>query len=203
MIEIEKISLEKIQAGEFENELPEFYDLKNVFENNLWHHETTFEHTLSVLSHYNAFLDDYCPDYLNDKLEKNSKKELLKIAILLHDISKKETIVTNEEGKTSFPGHDIKGGIKARGILDRFNITDKEKEYIVSIITNHDKPHVILDSRKNCSQKLKELENDMKDIYKETLILALVDTMGSKLKENDEEEYNFRINKFKDALGVK
>lgn len=204
MIDIKKVSLEGIKAGEFKNELPEFYDLKNIFENNLWHHETTFEHVLSVFNKYNIFLDNYRVDYLNNKVEKNSKKELLKIAILLHDISKKETIKSSENGETSFPNHEVEGGIKAKSILNRFDITNREKKYIISIISNHGKPHIILDDRENCDcdQKLKELEDDIKDVYKETLILAMVDTMGSKLEKNDEKEYNFRIDKYKNVLGI-
>jgi len=37
-------------------------------------------------------------------------------------------------------------------------------------------------------------------IYNETMISAMADTMGSKLKQNNEENYNFRINKYKNIL---
>jgi len=202
MIEIKDITIEKIKSGEIKNELPEFYDLKDVFENNSWHHETTFEHVLSVLEKYNNFLDNHNLNYLDEKVENNSKKDLLKIAILLHDMSKKETIVQNDDGTTSFPKHEAKGGMKIKNILDRFNIADKEKEYIISIVSNHGQPHNILSDRENCEQKLKDLENEIKDFYRETLILVMCDTMGSKLKENNEEEYSFRVGKYKDILDI-
>lgn len=203
MINIEDISIENIKRGYFKNDIPEFYELKNIFENNQWHHETTFEHTLMVLEEYEKFIKKYQISDLEEKIGNYSKKKLIQIAILLHDISKKETIEISEDKKTSFPGHEKEGGLKAKNILDNFNISQEEKNFILSIISNHGKPHIILGDRENCNNKLNELKNEISNIYQDTLILAMVDTMGSKLKQNDKDEYNFRINKYKDVLELK
>lgn len=202
MIKIQDVSIEKIKAGEFKDDIPEFYELKNVFENNLWHHETTFDHTLMALKEYEKFVQNNKIGYLDEKINHYSKKKLFQIAILLHDISKKETIVIAEDQTTSFPNHEEEGGKKAKNILDNFDISQAEKKFIVSVISNHGKPHIILGDRDNCDSKLNELKNEISEIYRETLILAMVDTMGSKLKQNDQEEYNFRINKYRSILGI-
>ena len=120
MINIADISIDKIIGGEFQNEIPELYELKNTFENNRWHHETTFEHTISVLSEYEKIISTNQIDWLDVKINNNSKKSLLRIAILLHDISKNETMLIANDKTNSFPNHEEKGAIKAKNILKRF-----------------------------------------------------------------------------------
>lgn len=203
MINIKNITIEKIKNGDFKKDIPEFYELKNIFENNPWHHETTFEHVLMVLREYEKFTQEYSFDYLNKKINSHSKKELIKVAILLHDISKKETIIIADNKTTSFPNHEEEGGVKAKKLLDNFDISQEEKEFIVSVISNHGKPHVILRDRNNCASNLNKLKKEINEIYRETLILAMVDTIGSKLKQNNEGNYNFRINKYREILGLK
>lgn len=203
MINIKNITIEKIKNGDFKKDIPEFYELKNIFENNPWHHETTFEHVLMVLREYEKFTQEYSFDYLNKKINSHSKKELIKVAILLHDISKKETIVIADNKTTSFPNHEEEGEVKAKKLLDNFDISQEEKEFIVSVISNHGKPHVILRDRNNCDSNLNKLKKEINEIYRETLILAMVDTIGSKLKQNNKGNYNFRINKYREILGLK
>ena len=201
MKNITNITIESIKNGELQNELPEFYELKNVFENNSWHHETTFEHILDVLSEYEKLINNTKFDYLNVNLDNNSKINLLKVAILLHDISKNNTLQkTADDNTTSFPGHEKDGAIKAKNILQRFDFTENEIDFITSIIKNHGRPHEILGNRENYIQLFNDLKNEIPSIYKETLVLAMVDTIGSKLKQNDEEDYNFRINSYKKIL---
>lgn len=200
MLNIADISIEKLRDGELENELPEFYELKNVFENNLWHHETTFEHVLLVLDEYEKFTSNHQIIFLNEKVGNHLKFDLLKIAILLHDISKIDTLQIAEDKTTSFPGHEEHGSTKALNILGRFVLAESEINFITAVIGGHGKPHKILGSREDCDQMLDDLKTEIADVYNETLLLAMIDTMGSKLKHNNEEEYNFRIGKYKEIL---
>jgi CRISPR/Cas system-associated endonuclease Cas3-HD len=200
MKNITDTTVESIKNGELQNELPEFYELKNVFENNSWHHETTFEHVLDVLNKYEKLISNTQFDYLDVKLDNNLKTNLLKVAILLHDISKNDTLQTADDSTTSFPGHEKDGAIKTKDILQRFNLTENEIDFITSIIKNHGRPHEILGDRENYIQLFNDLKNEIPNIYRETLLLAMADTMGSKLKQNNEENYNFRINSYKKIL---
>ena len=199
-INITDISIESIKNGKFQNELSEFYELQKNFENNAWHHETTFEHVLLVLDEYEKLLKKQPINFLNVKLGDNLKVDLLRIAILLHDISKNDTIQIADDKTTSFPNHEELGALKALKILNKFELSKIEIDYIVSIIGNHRKPHEIMGDRKNCDQAFNDLKTEIPDTYNETLLLTMVDTMGSKLKQSNEEEYNFRINKYKNLL---
>ncbi len=200
MLNLNDIQIETLKNEELMDDLPEFYELRNVFENNLWHHETTFEHVLLVLNEYENYILKNQVDFLNEKIDNHLKSDLLKVAILLHDISKGDTIQIAQDKTTSFPGHEERGSLKAKKILKRFDLTKNEIDYIVSVIGSHMKPHEILGNRITCNQALDDLKKNIPKTYYETMFLAMMDTMGSKLKENDKEEYNFRINKYEKNL---
>ena len=49
-MKIADITIEKLRNGELADELPEFYELKDVIENNEWHNnDSVFNHTIVVL----------------------------------------------------------------------------------------------------------------------------------------------------------
>lgn len=141
MLNINDITIEKLERGVLEKDLPEFYELKTVYEKNRSHDETTFEHVLMVMDEYRRFKKNLnnkdMSDYLNEKIDSKTKKDLLWIVFLLHDIAKKETIVKADDSTTSFPKHEKLGKVKARKILERFELTDIEKKYVLEVIDMH------------------------------------------------------------------
>ena len=103
--------------------------------------------------------------------------------------------------ETSFAGHEEFGSFKVRGILDRFELSEREKEVIVKIIKNHDEIHTILDYKDGTLDKrFEEVKNKLKDIYLELVLLTLADTMGCQLKDNLPDEFEFRVNYYKKIL---
>ena len=53
MIAVSAISTSGLRDGQFQNDLPEFYELKSSIENNSWHtKDATFTHVLSVLENF-------------------------------------------------------------------------------------------------------------------------------------------------------
>lgn len=202
MVKISDISIKAIKNGELQNELPEFYGLNDVFENNQWHHETTFEHVLLVLDEYENILRNNELDYLDEKLDNNPKADLLRVAILFHDIAKKETVQIAADKTTSFPNHEEKGALKARELLQRFDISENGIDFIVSLIKNHGKPHAIFGDREQFDKFLEGLRTEISATFKETMLLSMVDTLGSKLRKNNEEEFDFRIRKYKKVLDL-
>ncbi len=82
--------------------------------------------------------------YLNRKVDTYARKDLLFLAGLFHDIAKKETTIKGKLGATSCPNHEKIGSIKVKGILNRFDLSNKEKNVIAEIIKNHGEIHHIL-----------------------------------------------------------
>lgn len=49
-IKISEFTIERIQNREFEKLIPEFYELKEIVENNPWHNnDSVLNHTISLL----------------------------------------------------------------------------------------------------------------------------------------------------------
>lgn len=188
-----------IKNGKLVNLIPEFYELKEVIENNDWHNnETVFDHTLSALNNLENIVRNSRKEIkqaLNEIIEDNSRMNLLKIAVLLHDIAKKETIVSSN-GLTFCPNHEIKGAEKARGILKRFNLSKKESKIITDIIKYHYSIHeiIILEDKQLFQKEYEKFKQKFSNIYLELILLAFADNINSHLKKTKPAEFRQEIN---------
>jgi UTP:GlnB (protein PII) uridylyltransferase len=93
------------------------------------------------------------------KIDEYTRKELLEIATALHDIGKKEAMV--KEGEfTKCAGHEEIGVQKAKAILKRFDLSEKETQLISDIIANHSVFHHLLNpGNQNFQKDLEDLRN--------------------------------------------
>lgn len=182
MFDLSKIAIQDIRNGALKEVLPELYELKEVIENNGSHNnQSVFWHILATL----AALDQ----------EATSKRRLLFLATLLHNIGKKETLKKSGD-IVSFPGHEAAGAERLKTILPRFDLSDKDKEKITAIIKNHGFFHNLLGRRKtlDLNQKILEFREKNPEIFYEVILLTIADLRGGHLIKNDPEEFNFRIN---------
>ena len=165
-VNISVLNKRNIKSGKLTDLIPEFYELKELVESNYWHNkETVFDHTLSVLDNLEKIIRNLKKETkqkLNKIIEKNSRKNLLRVAALLHDIGKKETMV-DSNGFMDFPGHEQKGAEKAKKILKRFNISRKESKIVTDIIKNHSLAHEIITPKNPNFQK--EYKNFRKKFF--------------------------------------
>lgn len=63
----------------------------------------------------------------------------LRMAMLLHDIGKPETMKTDEHGISHFKTHQVVGEKMAGRILNRLKFSKKDTKYICTLIAQHDK----------------------------------------------------------------
>ncbi len=205
MIKIKDISINNLKTGKLKKELPEFYKLKKVIENNPWHNnESTFVHTLAVLKELNKFFRNNknikIKKYINEKVDSYNRKDLLILATVFHDLGKKETIIKN--GKiTSFPEHEKISIEKAKIILKKFNLSKRERNIILGIIKEHSHLHLIIEKdNKKLKKQFQEIKKSSKDYFVELVIMVMADTTGSFLKKTNQEKYNFRVKFYRDEL---
>ena len=66
-----------------------------------------------------------------------SDDPLVRLAALLHDIGKVDTVKTAGDGNVTFYNHDIVGGILANKIAKRFNLSKKESDKLYRLIRWH------------------------------------------------------------------
>lgn len=204
MIKISDIKIEKLRVGCFKNELPEFFELKNCIENNSWHNnESVFDHTLSVLGEFEKLIKIinskvYC--YLNQIIDSYSRKDLIFTAILFHDISKNDTLVKKND-ITFCLEHEKIGAEKVTKILNRFDLSAREKSIIINLVRYHGEIHPVVSSKNNNHEKhLSCFKSKHCDTFIELILLGISDTSGSQLKDNNTSEYNFRINCYKNII---
>jgi putative nucleotidyltransferase with HDIG domain len=197
-IKISDITITKIKNNELVKELPEIYQLKEVIENNDWHnHESVFDHTLTVLRELKKIIRDGSPKIkkeFNKRLDYYRRKDLLFLAVLFHDIGKKATLRKIND-ITSSSAHEKEGAKKVKKILDKFDLSEKEKRIVRKIVRNHGLISIIVDPKNNnLSQEFKKFKSSYSDILLELILLAIADTIKSYLRIAKPKEFEFRMN---------
>jgi UTP:GlnB (protein PII) uridylyltransferase len=204
MLKVSDISAKKLRNDQFQKELPEFFDLKNFVENNEWHSNVSvFNHSLAVLEELEKLLEsanNSLIHYLDKKIGSHTRKELLFLVALFHDIAKSSTLVKNGIA-TSCPKHEAVGSEKIMPILERFDLSEQEKAMVADIIKHHGELHDILNSKNNkIGNQFHDFKSQRHDIFAELILLAMADTLGSQLKENNPDSFKFRIDFYKHAI---
>jgi hypothetical protein len=208
-IKLYTFTINKIKNNEFENSIPEFYELRNIVENNDWHdNDPVFNHVLFVSEKLGEVLEnvkDEISTYLGQKITNYTRKDILFLASLFHDIAKKETIVKDND-VTTCQNHEEVGSIKVKKILDRFDLSEKEKAVVVKIVKNHGVIHHMLDSTildpkgTNPDEEYQKFKSNYPEIFLELILLAMADTLGSQLVDNKPDEFNVRMSFYKRSL---
>jgi len=198
MLKVSDISIEKLRDNQFQKELPEFFELKNYIENNSWHNnDSVFNHTLTVLEELEKItknVKNKVNSYLDRKVDNYKRRDLLFLGTLFHDIAKSDSFIKSDNS-TSCPKHEELGGKKVKSILDRFDLSDREKTIVVKIVKYHGEIHTILDPKNDrLEEQYKKFKMEHNDIFIELILLAMADTLGSQLKDNNPDNFEFRVN---------
>lgn len=121
-------------------------------------------------------------------------KEILWTAALLHDVEKRSTTVTDNEGRISSPGHAKRGAQTTRLILYRDLVTPFAiREQVVALVRYHGLPIWIFEKE----DPLKTLIRTSFEVNTEWLaLLARADMLG-RISE-DQEEMLYRIDCFEE-----
>ncbi len=201
---ISNITSVKLKDGDFKDYLPELFTLKGCIENNGWHNnDPVFDHTVAVLEEFEKLTEtvhESLAAYLSQFAEANTKKDLIRLAILLHDIAKDDTIIQKGD-RTACPKHEAVGAEKAKKILNRFTLTTAEKKLITELIRYHGEIHPILSSKNDSlEEQFEEYEIRHQDIFTALILIGAADTFASHLKENDPKEFEFRRNFYRRIL---
>ena len=98
---------------------PEFDKMMETKQNNPHHKYSVGEHVLHALIYVR-------------------KDKVLRLAMLLHDIAKPETIQKGEDGVDHFYGHPVKGEEMARGILRRLRFDNDTLGKVCKLVKYHD-----------------------------------------------------------------
>ncbi len=202
-INILSITPKDLKAKKYLDIIPEYYKLSEITENNLWHsNQNVLDHVIAVFASLKEVLKfrklgalqkKTVEVYLSQTLGTKSRKEILTIATLLHDIAKIETFVKNADGTTNCPSHELAGAKKVKLFSSRFGLNKIDEKYVERIIKHHGYVSEILKLQISTGEKvkyLKEFKDKVKDVAIELLLLLKADVLGCDLEKNDKDLFS-------------
>jgi hypothetical protein len=199
---LNQLTSEFLRSVEAETFLPELLPLKNVIENNIGHdHQPVFDHIVAVMAGLEKVLKgDFLTaeakiclgDYLNQFVGSKTKRDLLRLVVLVHDLSKEMAFVITQSGKTICPGHEFFSTVLVPNFKTRFDLNEVEIEYVQQIVRLHGSPSEILNlglaKPENQSQFISQYNLGTQGLGIELMLFIYADILGGdwiKLNRSD------------------
>jgi len=179
--------------------LPELEPARGVEQPGEHHYYDVFEHSMECLNvldaiaspehvddgtgtiKMRAILDEgleWYPirEYLDARVQTQKRYVLLKLAGLLHDVSKPETKTVEPSGKIRFLGHPEQGAIKTQDICRRLRFSNDEADFVALLVEEHLRPTMLTKPGEPPSRRaLYRFFRDLGDAGPAVLLLMLAD----------------------------
>ncbi len=110
----------------------------------------------------------------------STRRSLLKLAALLHDVAKPETKAIGEDGRTHFLGHAKLGAATAAAILERLRFSGKEIKLVEIMIEHHLRPGQLSQEGLPSHRAIYRYFRDTADAGIDTLFLSLADHLATR-----------------------
>jgi poly(A) polymerase len=118
--------------------------------------------------------------YLDEAPGGTSRRALLKLAGLLHDVSKPETKTVDAKGNTHFYGHPEQGSVKAETICRRLRLGNRDTAFVAKLVEEHLRPTQLAERRTMPSHRaIYRFFRDLGDVAPACLLLSLADAAGA------------------------
>jgi poly(A) polymerase len=118
--------------------------------------------------------------YLEGLVGGYSRRVVLKLAGLLHDVSKPETKAEHPDGRIRFLGHPEQGAAKAETICGRLRFGAKETQFIALLVEEHLRPTQLSQAGEMPSKRaLYRFFRDLGDAAPACLFLSLADAAAA------------------------
>lgn len=116
-----------------------------------YHHLTVLDHQLEAVRQSDRILADfaefseplraplaaYCAE---EPVEGRSRKSLIKLGALLHDVGKPAKRQVHDDGEIWFIGHEHSGAELTGPIVERLRFSNREAEMVVQLVRHHLRP---------------------------------------------------------------
>ena len=178
--------------------IPELIPLKGV-EQPQEHHWDVFTHSINTVSavdfilrqgvweHQGAGILKLMPwsaataEYFDQPVSSGStRRSLLKLAALLHDIAKPQTKLFDDNGRMRFLGHPEDGASIVEGILDGLRFSAKEIKLVSLMVKYHLRPTQMSQNSMPTSRAIYRYFRDAGDVGIDTLYLSLADHLATR-----------------------
>jgi poly(A) polymerase len=124
-----------------------------------------------------AVLDQHC----NAEVSHGSTRRLLlKLSALLHDIAKPQTKAINDRGQMRFLGHTDEGAAIAINILERLRFSGKELKLVETLVKHHLRPGQMSHDEIPSRRAIYRYYRDTGDAGIDILFLSLADHLAAR-----------------------
>lgn len=163
-----------------------------------YHHLDVWPHSLEVVHQMEEIFKTYADHediapYLKKEIAGNrSRKALMKLGALLHDIGKPDTRKKEAEGKLSFHGHERVGRNITRSITEILKVSTRERHALEDYVFFHLRPGYLSNFKLPSEKSIYRYFRDTKDEAVAVLLLSLADqrsTCGPLTSEEDQKHH--------------
>ena len=190
--------------GLFEQVIPELQSAKGVDQPNM-HYWDVWGHTMHTVEaaelitkgHQNSPIYScvpWTPDseahFSRQATDGHTRRTVLKLAALFHDIAKPQTKSLDATGRTRFFGHSEQGAEIAVRRLGQLRVSSKGIEMVGKMVEQHLRPTNMKDGDEwPTNRAIHRYFRDLGDVAIDTLYLCLADYLGAKGPELVHEEW--------------
>jgi poly(A) polymerase len=122
----------------------------------------------------------------------STRRSLLKLAALLHDVAKPQTKAIDAAGRMRFLGHAIEGATRTAGMLERLRFSGKEVKLVETMVRHHLRPTQMSQEGLPTRRAIYRYFRDTGEAGLDILFLSLADhlaTRGPHLKLSHWQEH--------------
>ena len=143
-------------------------------------------------------------DYFNQEVsDGHSRRTLLKLAALFHDICKPKTKQVDEAGRTRFPGHSEAGAAVATQRLSHLRISSQGVAIVAKMVEQHLRPtHMMQGVEVPTNRAIFRFFRDLEGVAIDTLYLCLADFLAAKGPELNADDWANRARMITHVLQV-
>ncbi len=151
-----------------------------------YHHLDVWKHSLETLRQLEMSLKEAASDedlkaYLDEELGGgHSRRAVLKLAALLHDIGKPDTKKREPGGRTSFHGHEHTGRRIGRIIAKNLRLSTRERYALEDMVTLHLRPGYLSNFKRPSDKAVFRFFRDAKDEAVSVLLLSMADQRSTR-----------------------
>ncbi len=119
----------------------------------------------------------------------STRRSLIKLAALCHDIAKPETKTVAEDGRARFLGHAKEGAALTANILERLRFTTRETRMVENMVRNHLRPRQMSPDGVPSPRAIYRYFRDTGDTGIDILFLNLADHLATRGPNLDRREW--------------
>ena len=112
--------------------------------------------------------------------QSSTRRSLLKVAALLHDVAKPQTKTIEADGRMRFLEHAKEGAVTAATVLERLRFSGKEIKLVETLVRHHLRPTQMSHSGLPSRRSIYRYFRDVGDASIDTLYLNLADHLATR-----------------------